>query len=77
MDELERIIPRQNIAELQEYLLHEYGDCWAELRTNSREELIEYINRKEYEVMEIKVERNCDGQLDFRLIVRKRGNRNE
>ena len=77
MDELERIIPRQNIVELQEYLLHEYGYNWAEYRTTSRKELMEYIDRKEYEVMEIRVERNYDGLYDFRIIVRKRGNRNE
>ena len=53
-DELERILPLQNIPEMQEYLLHEYGYSWAEYRTNSRKKLI-----------------------DFRIIVRKRGNKNE
>ena len=73
-DELERILPHQNIPEMQEYLLHEYSYAWAEFRTNSREKLIDYIEKNEYEVIQILIERNYDGLYDFRIITRKRGN---
>ena len=76
-DELERILPVQNIPEIQEYLLHEYGYSWAEYRTNSREKLIDYIEKNTYEVIQILSERNYNGLYDFRIIVRKRGNKNE
>ena len=76
-DELERIIPLQNIPEVQEYLLHEYGYNWAEYRTNSREKLIDYIEKNTYEVIQILIERNYNGLYDFRIIVRKRGNKHE
>lgn len=70
--ELNRLLPYQNIPRLQEYLLHDHGYSWAEYRTKSRKNLIDYIINNNYEVMQILFERNRDGLYDFRIIVRKK-----
>ena len=67
----EREIPKELIKGCHTFIIHFNFCSYADFMTKSRTKAIDYLQKNELEIMEIKLERNEHGLNDYRIMTRK------
>lgn len=67
----DKVIPKLNFKSMQDYIVH-YGSSLAEFITKDKKKVLDYIEKNNLEITEIKFEKNFNGLNDYRIILRKR-----
>lgn len=67
----EREIPKELIKGCHYYIINMFNCSYADFFDKSRGKAIEFLQKNNLEITEIKFERNSYGLNDYRLIVRK------
>lgn len=71
MNYLDNLIPDLIIKDAQDYIINLWNCSYAEIVSYNKKEIIDFIEKNNYEITKIEIEKNYYGLDDYRLIVRK------